>query len=130
MPKLVGIGTDIVKNDRIKKALLKKGFIDRIYSKKEIQLVEKKRNKVSFFAKRFGAKEAFVKALGSGFRYGISFKDINVLNDKNGKPKIVLNQKLKDVINKKFNMKKINIHVSLSDEKKYSLAFVVIDKKL
>ena len=100
----------------------------RVFSKTEILSCEKKQNSYSCFAKRFAAKEAFVKSLGTGFRNGINFKDISVANTSYGKPKIFLNKKVKNIIDKKFKLKKFKIFLSLSDEKKYSIAYVVINK--
>ena len=80
--KILGNGVDIVENKRIKKSIINKKFITRIYSKSEINDSKKVRNKDIFFAKRFAAKEAFVKALGTGFRKGINFNDISVKKKK------------------------------------------------
>ena len=126
--KIFGNGVDIVKNSRIKKLISNKKFIQRIYSRSEINFSKKIINKEAYFAKRFAAKEAFVKSLGTGFRNGINFKDISVANTSYGKPKIFLNKKVKKIIDKKFKLKKFKIFLSLSDEKKYSIAFVVINK--
>ena len=86
-------------------------------------------NKANFFAKRFAAKEAFVKSIGLGFRKGINLKDICVHKDKLGKPNIVLNSKVKKVLSKKFNSNRFKIFLSLSDEKDYSVAYVILNKK-
>ena len=80
--KILGIGVDIVKNSRIKKSINKNRFLEKIYSSKEIEDSKKKKNKVAFFSKRFAAKEAFSKALGTGFTNGLKFKDISVFNKK------------------------------------------------
>ena len=128
--KIIGNGVDIVENNRIKKSILNKKFVSRIYSRSEIKDSMKTKNKEAFFAKRFAAKEALVKALGTGFRNGINFKDISVKNRKFGKPELHLNKNIKKQIKSKFKLKKFNIFLSLSDEKKYSIAFVVIDKSL
>ena len=85
-------------------------------------------NKISYFSKRFAAKEAFSKALGTGFRNGLNFNDISILNDRYGKPYIKMNKKLKKILKKKFNVDKVNTYLSLSDEKKHSIAFVVLSK--
>ena len=87
--KIIGNGVDIVDNKRIQKSLKIKGFIDRIFTKNEIKDSLKSINKVSFFAKRFAAKEAFVKAIGIGFRNNINFSDIEVKN--NGKCNPLIN---------------------------------------
>ncbi len=126
--KIIGNGVDIVENSRIKKLILNKKFIQRIYSKSEINNSKKNKNKESFFAKRFAAKEAFVKSLGTGFRNGINFRDISVINNVHGKPQIHLNNKIKKIIDKKLKLNKFKIFLSLSDEKKYSIAFVIINK--
>ena len=120
-------GVDIIQNDRIKKAIKNKKFIKRVFSSSEIKTSNKIKNKVNFFAKRFAAKEAFVKCLGTGFRNGINFSDISVINNKYGKPKIILSSKLKKILDKKFKFKKYRILLSLSDEKKHSIAFVLIN---
>ena len=127
--QIIGNGVDIVENQRIKKAIYNKFFINRIYSNLEIKDSKKIKNKTNFFAKRFAAKEAFVKALGSGFRNGINFSDISVKKNNLGKPKLVLSNSIKLIIKKKFKLKKFKIFLSLSDEKKHSIAFVVIEKK-
>jgi len=83
-----------------------------------------------FYAKRFAAKEAFVKAIGTGFRSDINFIDIEIKNYKNGKPYISLSKKLNNFLQKKFKIQKYKVFLSHSDEKDYSIAFVVIDKKI
>ena len=126
--KIFGVGVDLVKNQRIKQSIKKKGFIEKIFSKKEIGYSQKTSNKVNFFAKRFAAKEAFVKSIGIGFRKGINFNDISVKKNKLGKPIITYNNKVKKILNKKFKSKKFNVYVSLSDEKYYSIAYVIVNK--
>ena len=127
---IIGNGVDIIKNSRIKSSLKIKGFLNRIFTKKEIKQGKKLKNKINFYAKRFAAKEAFVKAIGTGFRSDINFIDIEIKNYKNGKPYISLSKKLKHFLKKKFKIEKFKIFLSLSDEKDYSIAFVVIDKKI
>tara|TARA_B100001989_G_scaffold89601_1_gene62278 strand:+ start:604 stop:993 length:390 start_codon:yes stop_codon:yes gene_type:complete len=127
---IIGNGVDIIKNSRINKSLKIKGFINRIFTKKEIKQGKKLKNKINFYAKRFAAKEAFVKAIGSGFRSDINFIDIEINNYKSGKPYILLSKKLKSFLKKKFKIQKYKVFLSLSDEKDYSIAFVVIDKKI
>ena len=127
---IIGNGVDIIKNSRINNSLKIKGFLNRIFTEKEIQQGKKLKNKINFYAKRFAAKEAFVKAIGTGFRSEINFIDIEIKNYKNGKPYILLSKKLNIFLQKKFKIKKYKISLSLSDEKDYSIAFVVIDKKI
>jgi len=125
---IIGNGVDIVENHRIAKSLNNSSFIYRIFTKNEIIQSSKSKNKVNFFAKRFAAKEALVKALGLGFRNNINFKDIGVKNNNNGKPSMILSKNLKKLLKDKLKINKYRIYLSLSDEKKHSLAFVIIDK--
>ena len=127
---IIGNGVDIIKNSRINNSLKIKGFLNRIFTEKEIQQGRKLKNKINFYAKRFAAKEAFVKAIGTGFRSDINFIDIEIKNYKNGKPYISLSKKLNNFLKKKFKIQKYKVFLSLSDEKDYSIAFVVIDKKI
>ena len=127
---IIGNGVDIIKNSRINNSLKIKGFLNRIFTEKEIQQGKKIKNKINFYAKRFAAKEAFVKAIGTGFRSDINFIDIEIKNYKNGKPYISLSKKLNNYLQKKFKIQKYKVFLSLSDEKDYSIAFVVIDKKI
>jgi holo-[acyl-carrier protein] synthase len=127
---IIGNGVDIIKNSRINNSLKIKGFLNRIFTEKEIQQGKKLKNKINFYAKRFAAKEAFVKAIGTGFRSEINFIDIEIKNYKSGKPYILLSKKLKNFLQKKFKIQKYKVFLSLSDEKDYSIAFVVIDKKI
>ena len=125
---MIGIGVDIVKNKRIHSSIKSKSFINRIFSKNEILISEKFINKTNYFSKRFAAKEAFVKALGTGFRKGLNFKDIQIVNDKLGKPYYLIDSKIKNLIQKKKKIKKFNLFLSISDEKEYSIAFTIIEK--
>ena len=124
---ILGIGTDIVKNTRIKRLLKTKKFISRIFSQKEIKKSQNLSNKISYFSKKFAAKEAFLKAVGTGITKGINFKDITVTNTNNGKPKILINSKVKKFVRQKLTKKKINIFVSISDEAEYSISLVIIE---
>ena len=126
--KILGIGVDIIQNSRIKKAIKNKSFVSRIFSKSEITNSKKKNNKTNYFAKRFAAKEAFIKSIDS-IGNGVNFKDIYVINDKFGKPNIKFSNKVTNLIIKKFKTRNFDIFLSLSDEKNYSIAFVVIQKK-
>ena len=123
---IFGIGTDIISIDRIKNSLKNKNFINRIFNEKEILKCKKNNNSINCFAKRFAAKEAFSKALGTGISNGINFNEIVVLNKKSGKPYINVIGQTKKILNKRFKKKKSKILLSLSDEKKYAVAFVTI----
>jgi len=127
--KILGIGVDSIENSRIKKSIEKQKFVRRIFTLDEISKSKKINNKISFFSKRFAAKEAFSKALGTGFRNHLNFKDISITHDKYGKPSIKISNKLQNIFKKQFKTKKISIYLSISDEKKHSIAFVVLGKK-
>ena len=124
--RIVGIGVDIIENKRIKNSLKNLKFKKRIYSTKELAQSSLSKNKVGFFSKRFAAKEAFAKALGTGFRDNLNFKDIEIINDKKGKPYYLKSKKISKMIHKNFNIKKYNCFLSISDEKDYSTAFTII----
>ena len=123
---IFGIGTDIISIDRIKNSLKNKNFIKRVYNEKEIFKCKKLSTSINCFAKRFAAKEAFSKALGTGISNGIKFNEIIILNKKSGKPYINITGQTKKILFKKFKGKKSKISLSLSDEKKYAVAFVTI----
>ena len=124
--KIYGIGTDITNINRIKKSLRNKNFINRLFNKNEIKKCNKQINKANCYAKRFAAKEAFSKALGTGISRGINFNEIIVYNIKSGKPSIKLLGNTKNIVNKILNKKKFNIFLSLSDDKPFAVATVVI----
>jgi holo-[acyl-carrier protein] synthase len=124
--RIVGVGVDIIENKRIKNSLKNLKFQKRIYSAKELAQSSLSKNKVGFFSKRFAAKEAFAKALGTGFRDNLNFKDIEIINDKKGKPYYLKSKKISKIIHKNFNIKKYNCFLSISDEKDYSTAFTII----
>ena len=124
--KLFGVGTDIIQVNRLKKSLNKKPFLSRIYSKEEILKCKRSKVNSNCFAKRFAAKEAFSKALGTGISKGISFNEIVVLNEKSGKPYIKLINKTKKIVERKLKKKVYKISLSIADEKDYAVAFVTI----
>ena len=126
--KILGIGVDIVENKRIKKLIKNPLFKKRIYSIKELKQSNTVSDKIAYFSKRFAAKEAFSKALGTGFRMNLNFKDIEVVNDKMGKPYYVKNKKITKIIQKKFKTRNFKCFLSISDEKNYSTAFTIIQK--
>ena len=127
--KILGIGVDIVENKRIRFLINNKDFINRTFGKKELKLSKSLKNKVNYFAKRFSAKEAFVKSLGTGFRNNLNFKDIEILNDKLGKPYFKDSKKIQKNIKKKFKTNNYNLFLSITDEKDYSIAFTILQKK-
>jgi len=127
--KILGIGVDIVKNKRIKTLLKKNIFITRTFGKNEIRFSKNLIDKNNYFAKRFAAKEALAKSIGTGFRNNLNFKDIEVLNDKLGKPYFFKSKKIDLLIKKKFKVKKYNLFLSITDEKDYSIAFTILQIK-
>jgi holo-[acyl-carrier protein] synthase len=126
--KIFGIGTDIVNIKRIEKTIKKNGekFKNKIFSSKEIAYCDSKKNSISFYAKRFAAKEAFTKALGTGIRKDVSLKNIEVTNNSQGKPLIKLSKNLNIFLKNKLNGAKYDIHLSLSDDKPWAQATVII----
>tara|TARA_B100000902_G_C26739039_1_gene635189 strand:+ start:115 stop:507 length:393 start_codon:yes stop_codon:yes gene_type:complete len=126
--KILGVGADIVKKSRIKTSLKNKFFIKRIFTTSEISKAKKIKDKVSYYSNRFAAKEAFSKSLGTGFRNNLNFKDISIINDKLGKPSFKISEKIKKIVKKQFKISSFNFFLSISDEKKYSLAYVILQK--
>ncbi len=124
--RTIGIGVDIVDNNRIKTSIKNKKFINRVFSRNEILNSKKILKRSSYLSKRFAAKEALAKALGTGFREGLNLKDIEVLNNKHGKPYYNMSTKLKKLIKMKKKIKKFKLFLSISDEKEYSIAFTII----
>ena len=127
--QILGIGVDIVEKNRINKSLTNKLFIKRIFTDSEILLAKNKKDKISFYSNRFAAKEAFSKSIGTGFRENLNFSDLSIKNDKLGKPIFVITDKIKKLIKKKFKITKFDFLLSISDEKKYSIAYVIFQKK-
>ena len=126
--KILGIGVDIISNKRIKSLVKNKAFIQRTFGKNEVKFSKKILDKTNYFAKRFAAKEALAKSLGTGFRNNLNLKDIEILNDKKGKPYYLKSIKMNSIINKKFKIKNYNLFLSISDEKDYSVAFTILQK--
>ena len=124
--KVLGIGVDIVENKRINSLIKNDKFVKRVFSKNEIISSKKIIKKVSFFAKRFAAKESLAKALGTGFRNNLNLKDVEILNDNLGQPYYLKNEKINSLIKKRFNINKFNLFLSISDEKGYSVAFTIL----
>ena len=126
---ILGIGVDIVDNTRITKSLKNNLFIKRIFSNSEISIAKKLKYKKNYYSKRFAAKEAFVKSIGTGFRNNLNYNDISIINDKLGKPSFVISEKIKKIVKKQFKITLFNFFLSISDEKKYSVAYVILQKK-
>ena len=124
--KILGIGVDIIENKRIKSSIRNHKFKDRIFSPKELKQSILSKDKVKYFSKRFAAKEAFAKALGTGFRNNLNFKDIEIINDKLGKTYYAKTKKITKLIKKEFKVNSFNCFLSISDENNYSTAFTII----
>lgn len=122
---MLGIGTDLVAKSRIGSLVenFPERFAQRILSKAELNNYYKKRS-IDFLAKRFAGKEAVAKALGTGIGEKVAFHEISITNLPSGQPQVTLLGKAEKLM-KEFNIKKI--HISLSDEKDFALAFVVIE---
>ena len=122
---IYGIGTDIVDITRMQGNLDKHGdkFARRILTEKEFIEFETKNNKAAFLAKRFAAKEAAVKAMGTGFSQGISLHHVGVVNDSAGKPILEFLDAAESFL-KENNIKES--HLSLADERDYAVAFVTL----
>ncbi|MBF0177453.1 MAG: holo-ACP synthase [Magnetococcales bacterium] len=123
---IIGIGADLVDIQRIRKIVDRFGdrFLKRIYSPKELAFCQKRHDPSPCLAKRFAAKEAFVKALGTGCRDGIWFGDVELLNDAAGRPYLVINGQAA------LHLTRLGVtstHVSISDEGGFALAFVVME---
>ena len=127
--RILGIGVDIIQNKRIKSSIKNKLFVSRTFGNKEIYFSKNTSDKTNYFAKRFAAKEALAKSIGTGFRNDLNFKDIQILNDKIGKPYYQKSKKIDKIINKKFKVKTYDLFLSISDEKDYSIAFTILQTK-
>lgn len=124
--QIYGIGTDIVQCERINKLWIEHGmnFAQRILSDYELlAFADQKTNHVAFLSKRFAAKEAVAKALGTGFRDDVFITQVGIETDNKGKPVVKFYGKTKDYIATK-NI--TDIHISISDELEYVVAFVII----
>ncbi len=124
---IYGIGTDIIDINRIKSVLNKYGdkFKYKCFHQNEISWSNSKLKSAESFAKRYAAKEACAKALGTGLARGVFWKDIEVINNKYGKPFIRLHNNALNFLNKKIN-KNAKIELSLSDEINFAIANVII----
>lgn len=124
---IIGIGTDIIEVERIRKNIeADKGFIEKVYTEGERNYCSGKTNKAEHYAVRYAAKEAFFKALGTGWRGGMAFNEIEVINDDLGKPELIICGETKKYMEK---LGEVNIYITLSHVKLMAVAFVVIETK-
>jgi len=127
--KILGIGVDIINTQRIKRSIKNRKFLIRLFTTVEINNSKILKDKAVYFSKKFAAKESLSKAIGTGFRKGLNFRDIEILNDKLGKPYFRLSKKIKNIIFKNFKVKNFDLFLSISDEKDYSVAFTIIQTR-
>ncbi|MEZ9059436.1 holo-ACP synthase [Vibrio pelagius] len=123
---VVGLGTDIAEIERVEKALARSGeaFAERILSEVELEQFHSLKQKGRFLAKRFAAKEAASKALGTGIAMGVTFHDFQVANDEHGKPVLTLHNKAQKLA---ANLGVSSIHITISDERHYAVATVLFE---
>ncbi|MFA0083638.1 holo-ACP synthase [Vibrio breoganii] len=123
---IVGLGTDIAEIERVEKALNRTGvsFAERILTEVEMERFHELTSKAKFLAKRFAAKEAASKALGTGIAKGVSFQDFTVSNDALGKPVLLLSGKAQEISQQ---LGVAHIHLSISDERHYAVATVILE---
>lgn len=124
---IVGIGSDIARVERFARAIQRHGprFAARILGPQEQAVWRQKGEPEAYLAKRFAAKEAFVKALGLGLRSGMQWSDIQVVNDSLGKPSFILSGEAKRLFQASGAS---SAHVTLSDEAAYAVAFVILER--
>jgi len=124
---IFGIGTDIIDIKRVERSVSKEnGFKEKVFTQHEIDYCESLRSKYQNYAARYAAKEAFFKAIGTGWRGGLKFTEIEIVNDELGKPEILLHGKTKEFAQEKGFEK---IHVSLTHLKEYANSIVIIEIK-
>jgi holo-[acyl-carrier protein] synthase len=122
---IVGMGTDIIEVKRIERLLSKQEkFKERIFTRGEIEYCEHKKNNVQNYAARFAVKEALLKAIGTGWREGVAFKEIEVKNNEKGKPELVLSGTTKRITK---DMGVTNIQVSISHLKDLAIGVVILE---
>lgn len=123
---IFGVGIDNIEVKRIKKQIDESAkFKEKIFTTKEIEYCESKKNYAESFAARFAAKEAFLKAIGTGWSDGLQFTDIEILNDEKGKPIVYLQGEAKQII---LDNEVFNIQVSLTHLKEIASAIIILEK--
>lgn len=124
---ILGIGTDIIEVGRIARLLSQqKRFKERIFTRREIEYCDHKANNAQNYAARFAVKEALLKAIGTGWREGVAFQEIEVKNNRKGKPELVLSGAVKKVTEA---MGVTNIQVSISHLKDLAIGIVILERE-
>ncbi len=124
---ITGVGIDITEVERMASRINQEaGFRELVFTKKEIDYCESKTNKFEHYAARFAAKEAFLKAIGTGWKQGTSFNEIEIIHDNEGKPKMNL---LGETANTLSSLHISKILISLSHIKSLATAIVIIEKQ-
>jgi holo-[acyl-carrier protein] synthase len=127
---IIGLGSDLIDIRRIENSLNRHGdrFVNRIFTEVEQAKSDKRRNRAASYAKRFAAKEACCKALGTGISNGVFWRDMGVINDKNGKPTMKLTngaaKRLAEIIPSGYEP---HVHVTITDDFPLAQAFVIIE---
>ena len=123
---ILGIGTDLCEIRRIEQALERFGerFARRILVESELAVFQRRRLKAAYLAKRFAAKEAFSKALGTGIHFPVNWHNVWVVNDRSGKPILEFSKPLAELLERRGIEK---VHVSLTDEIGMACAFVIAE---
>lgn len=125
---IFGIGTDITKISRFEKWIINDKMINRFFNKNEILINHNEKNtqyNLEHYASRFAAKEAFSKALGTGF-VGLELSDFGIIKNKEGKPEFCFGSKTLEILEKRVG-KNFKVHISISHEREYAIAFVIIE---
>jgi len=126
---ILGIGTDIISIDRIEKSLEKwdEGFLSRLFTEGERAVCDNRKNRAACYAKRFAAKEACAKALGTGLAKGVRWIDMEVVLDENGAPQIALSGEAAELLlSMVCSGEGPQVNLTLSDEPPFAIAFVVL----
>jgi holo-[acyl-carrier protein] synthase len=126
MARIIGIGTDIIECLRIAQMIERHGelFINRVYTPLEIQYCQSRKLATQHYAARWAGKEAVLKALGTGWRRGISWRDIEIRNDPGGRPTVALRGGVRDVVEE---LGIIEMHISLSHCRSHATAYAIAE---
>jgi holo-[acyl-carrier protein] synthase len=126
MPRIIGIGTDIIECLRIAQMIERHAelFINRVYTPLEIQYCQSRKQATQHYAARWAGKEAVLKAMGTGWRRGISWRDIEIHNDPRGRPLVALRGGARDVVEE---LGITDMHISLSHCRSHATAYAIAE---